>query len=516
MNSADGGGILSCTPTSSMALGQVRIGAGATTAPQQKQPSSNAKPATTTGVNTDCTEEPASTDPGGGMNPDPSLSPPPFPEGTNPGRLGRLRPGQPRCSKSAGFANLGKLNAALPFAAQVRFRLNVQSQSDFAHNYFRSYTYAHTAAVPSTGNALGFGFMPIKSTLETTQVAPPGGTSDTANIYSDAPINQYGQPAQFRGAGYLRSYVQLKVGGVSVNGTPMNLGDKCRTDAIPLDLKVDLGDDSTGRSGLQDGGTYTGRVTVPEFKQCGTGEDLSPLLNAMSAGTSNYVKIEAAQWCDPTNMIEPFCDQQPEPTTYSIVPGGTIQARIAPFTFQGPAGGDHNGAGDDDTDKWVTPQIRCDSATFKFDFKKGHYISKYFAGRVTDAHFTGCVRTPGDVPQEMKASGLPWGANLKTSADTGDLTMSIAGIYWEAAGADGCDLHFNNISDSYDGDIAGTIQGIGLDVKNDRMSFAGVTSGLQVGFQTACQRAGAGYVPSAPWSVVGDMNYKPHQKITSP
>ncbi|MFC4911603.1 DUF6801 domain-containing protein [Actinomadura gamaensis] len=500
-NAASGPAPLTCTATSGTTLGQIRVGVGApaSRSPRSSRPPTSPDSSTARAAGTGCSEEPV-----GDINRDPRLAPPSTPDGINLTPLRVLRPGTPECAKASGFGTLGKLGAAIPVGAQARLRLNVGAQIDLQNNFRRSYTYGHTDPSPATGTALGFGFMPTRATVLTSQVAPPGGTSDVANIYSDFPKDE-SLPSPWDTWGYIRSFVQLKVSGIAVNGVDVNVGDRCQTDPLPLDLKNNFGNDQVGRSSLQFGGTYTGKINIPGFRGCGAGEDLTPIIDATSSGPDNSLRLESSVWCNPLPGEVHSCvdEGEREPRTFTVNPGGSVVATMKPFVMAG------------DLNNPDTGKIQCESASWKISFKRGHYLSMYRIASITGARFNKCVRYPDNVPTTLKASALPWSMDAPADNSTPDVyLMRLAGVYLTASGTDGCRLYFNKTG--FDGsDMPGILSDYALDAKHDTLT-TDLTSALTVSTKSQCDSSNSDYSAGAAWRLAGTFSYKPHQRITTP
>ncbi|WP_157430097.1 DUF6801 domain-containing protein [Actinomadura oligospora] len=488
---------LTCTPKSGTVLGRLAL-KGRTTPSALPKRSPLANQPAGDDSRADCIVTPSPFEPGGGMNPDPRLDPPPAPPGVNPGPLRPIRPGTPKCGKAAGFGNLGKLKAAIPLGAQIRFRMNIQSRTDLANNYIRSNSYGSTATTPSTGTALGFGFMPTTATVLTRQAAPPGGSSEMGNLYADGPFT--GAPTSFESRAYARSFVDLRVKNISVNGTSLSMGENCHTGALPLNISADLGNDSVGTLSPEQGGTYTGSVYVPGFSGCGAGEDLTPLVDATSAGTSNYLKVESGLWCLASPDVPGGCTDEPEPLSYTVLPGKAVEATVSPFTLTADNGN----------------SVQCESARLKMNFKRGRYLSMYRIATVDGAQFKKCVRGNGGVPTEVHGAGFPWTLHVNTTQGVpGQWAMQLAGFKLEMTGSDGCNFSLNRISDDGTTDMPATLGEVSVDPSKDRLSF-GTGNPVAVGVEPQCSDPDPDLQPTATWYVAGDFSYSPHQKITSP
>ncbi|MEV5572514.1 DUF6801 domain-containing protein [Spirillospora sp. NPDC052269] len=489
---------LTCTPKGGAALGNLALKGGTSPSALPKNSPLASQPADDDSK-ADCIIPPDSTQ-GGGINRDPRLAEPPIPPGMSLSILRPERPGTPECGKAAGFGNLGKLKAAIPVGAQIRFRVSAQNQIDVLHNYLRSRNYGSTATTPSTGTALGFGFMPTTATVLTKQVAPPGASSDMANLFADV-APDITSPTSFESRAFARSFVDLRVGGISVNGTRLGLGENCHTGALPLNITADLGNDSVGKLSPNLGGTYTGSVYVPGFTGCGVGEDLTPLVDATSAGTNNYLKVESGFWCIASPDVPEGCTDEEEPTTYTVLPGRTVEATVSPFMLTASGGN----------------SIRCDSASLKINFKRGHYLSIYRIATVNGAQFKKCVRANGGVPVTVHGAGFPWSLHMSSGQGSpGQWAMAMNGFKLEVASSDGCDFSLNGLSYDHSADIPAMLNSVTLDADKNRLAI-GPGNGIAVGVNAQCSDPDPDLQPTAAWDF-GDNNfsYSPHQKITSP
>ncbi|MEV4252403.1 DUF6801 domain-containing protein [Spirillospora sp. NPDC049652] len=513
---------LTCLPKSGIVLGKLALKGG--TAPSvlpKRSPMASQPKDDTTSV--ECHIPPAPTEPGGGINRDPRLAEPPIPPGMNLSRLFPERPGTPNCGKAAGFGNLGKLKAAIPIGAQISFRMSVQNQIDFPHNYMRSRNYGVTATTPSTGTALGFGFMPTTATVLTKQVAPPGASSEMANLFADSHLGNVDNPTSFPIRAFARSFVDLRVGGISVNGTPVDVGKTCHTGALPLDLSADLGNDRVGKLSPQEGGTYTGSVYVPAFSGCGVGEDLTPLVDATSAGASNFLKIESGRWCPTTPESPDSCDS-PEPQAFTVLPGGAVKATAGPFIMRGSSDSyptpdpDHVGDG-----VWDNT-IRCESATFQMHFKRGRYLSRYRIATIDGANFKKCVRffngVSTNVTTVIRGAGLPWTLHMDTQKGPGQWFAMISGVKLDVTGSDGCSFSLNRLSEDLTTDVPGTLSALEFYADKNRLHIPTAEKdgpSLVVGTTPQCALSNPDFQSQANWSfVAADFSFAPYQKITSP
>ncbi len=126
---------------------------------------------------------------------------------------------------------------------------------------------------PSTTTVLGFGFMPITTTLTYTQVGPlfVEAYSIGATSYATA-----------------TSAEQIAVTSASINGVPLNVGPDCGT-ATPVPITLN---NVTGFTyNPITGGYLQGDVAIPRMAHCGVGEDLDALLSAPVSGPDNLLRM---------------------------------------------------------------------------------------------------------------------------------------------------------------------------------------------------------------------------------
>ncbi|WP_028661770.1 DUF6801 domain-containing protein [Saccharomonospora saliphila] len=138
--------------------------------------------------------------------------------------------------------------------------------------------------LPPTRNTFhAFGFMPTSVTVELTQVG-------------DLEIAVRSQViAPYDGSVVARASLSLRLDDVTVNGTPLDVGDDCRT-RTPLD--VSLTADYPGDYTPDQGGFLDGFLDIPPFSGCGTEEDLDPLMTNLVSGERYYVKMTQGRICD--------------------------------------------------------------------------------------------------------------------------------------------------------------------------------------------------------------------------
>ena len=145
---------------------------------------------------------------------------------------------------------------------------------------------------PSTTTILGFGFVPITTTLKVVQANTPDNPMFVeASSMFDTSVYPDGHPL-----GHSTALINIYVQSASINGTPLNVGPNCRT-ATPIQLEVgslpDLNPDNTEKypyNGLT-GGYMQGAIDIPEFTGCGVDDNLNTLLSAPVTGPNNLTRI---------------------------------------------------------------------------------------------------------------------------------------------------------------------------------------------------------------------------------
>jgi hypothetical protein len=151
----------------------------------------------------------------------------------------------------------------------------------------------------STATILGFGFVPITTTLKYVQVNTPDNPMFVEASTDADPRYPDGHPTGHAGA-----LVDIYIASASINGTPLNVGSQCHT-SKPVSLVLDnIPDvDSTNSeiypyNGVSGGYMQTlktkgvdNELTIPPFTDCGIGDNLDNLLSAPVAGPDNLVRV---------------------------------------------------------------------------------------------------------------------------------------------------------------------------------------------------------------------------------
>ncbi|WP_019629846.1 fibronectin type III domain-containing protein [Actinomadura atramentaria] len=196
---------------------------------------------------------------------------------------GKYPAGSAMCVFLAGYSNVQKLGAA------VAVNDPANGEPTFAHAVLHS-------SYPSTGHylvelkfagplraqasTLQFGFMPVRANMEMTQVGE-----------SVAKIVQDGKNYTIRA----ETDMSIRLFDVTVNGTKLDVGPKCRS-VTPA--KLLLGGGSPEFTNVLKGGPLRGKYTLPKFTGCGTkGDNLDRLLSASISGPDNYIKMIEGNLC---------------------------------------------------------------------------------------------------------------------------------------------------------------------------------------------------------------------------
>lgn len=209
-----------------------------------------------------------------------------------------------------------------------------------------------------------FGVAPVTATVTLQQAGPldradcletgPNGTTTTSPACPPVTVianNYIGGTSTFGRANdaWAVSTVRLtmRLTDVTVNGTPLDVGDDCRTDGEltspgnPIDPSqvVVFGSNIPGVGPAPDfvselfgPNALAGTVTIPAFTGCGTaGEDLDPLMTATVSGSGNHAEIIQGA---PGGCPDSSC----YPPDWTVTGGGTFTTAEA-FQFGLSSGG---------------------------------------------------------------------------------------------------------------------------------------------------------------------------------
>ncbi len=195
----------------------------------------------------------------------------------------------PGKAKIGGFSNVNKLNASArlePGLMHLTFdRIVIDICEGVFHTYLTGQFDYHgkPQLPPSRATFVSFGFMPMAATMELTAVEP-------TKIHAREKIGSLEYTAT------ARTKMSLRVYDVTVNGTPLNVGPRCRT-ARPFDVVLTGSSSTDPPYGVVEGGPLTGTVTIPPFTGCGVGEELDPLVTATVSGSGNHLKMTQSVIC---------------------------------------------------------------------------------------------------------------------------------------------------------------------------------------------------------------------------
>ncbi|PZT77764.1 MULTISPECIES: DUF6801 domain-containing protein [unclassified Streptomyces] len=205
------------------------------------------------------------------------------------------------CANALGLANVRKLNGAMiinnPDAPALISVLATQRVATRATNaqggpYTRIDSLANLDLPDAESTFLTFGFQPV-----TAKVSFENGPITISTGSYGVPPNR----VSFATAYFKQS---LRLHDVEVNGTPLDVGNDCRT-SKPFKVVLNGGDDYTN---VALGGVLEGEVDIPAFTGCGTGgEDLDPLFTASISGPGNRVFMNQAPTCIPANPTRSYC-----------------------------------------------------------------------------------------------------------------------------------------------------------------------------------------------------------------
>jgi hypothetical protein len=236
--------------------------------------------------------------PAGGLKLNPHFPPPKPP----PGAVIGSAPAQ-GCAFTAGYADARKLKgAAFIQPGLTNVDLFVRTATNF--NPKVNYAEFDNAAVldyhglrefpPVTATFLTFGFVPTTATILLLE-------HGTVNIFAVGPAIPSGcKPNRFQNCTTIATVdsqlsVQVVPGSVKVNGVPLNVGSNCATP--PFDAVLTGTSVSIPPYNLVTGGPLTGFVNIPQFSNCGVGENLDPIFNAAISGNRNFNLLTQGPVC---------------------------------------------------------------------------------------------------------------------------------------------------------------------------------------------------------------------------
>lgn len=185
----------------------------------------------------------------------------------------------PGCVVAVGYASVRKLDGSMmindpekkPGPMQLRI---IERMVTAPGGYVEQDSVGELHLPDAESTFLTFGFQPTTAKVEF-QTEPVTVTT----------VSQDG-----RNTTTIGYYQRLRLYDVTLNGTPLDVGPRCRSGRADTVLE--------GEYDILGGGLLEGEITIPPFSGCGSGgEDLDPLLNASIAGTKNRIRIQQGAVC---------------------------------------------------------------------------------------------------------------------------------------------------------------------------------------------------------------------------
>lgn len=159
-----------------------------------------------------------------------------------------------------------------------------------------SVSQAKLSLLPAQATLLSFGFMPVRATMELTELQAADIVSRTERHDYPAPT-----PDRFPITVTATSEMAIRIRDVTVNGVPLDVGSNCRT-GRPVEVELTGGAANSIPQNPEEytitfGGPIRGVVTIPPFSGCGVAEDLDPLFTGAISGPGNFVKMTQGAPC---------------------------------------------------------------------------------------------------------------------------------------------------------------------------------------------------------------------------
>lgn len=230
--------------------------------------------------------------------------------------------GDQGCAILYGYSNANKPGGAAPVSGTAYIRLAIRIVSHWESNYYSQYSIGKFYPQTSRASFLTYGFMPSTATMEILPVEEV----DIMGVGPASPSSPVVRPEKV--VAYSKVVIRLK--DVEVNGTPLDVGDNCRT-ARPIDLKLEGRSDTNPSYTVRGGGVMQGFIDIPEFTGCGVGEDLDPLLTSSVSGKRNYVRVVQGPVCNISGFPEYPQDESQMPCPmqrfgWKVEPAGEFTA----------------------------------------------------------------------------------------------------------------------------------------------------------------------------------------------
>jgi len=216
-------------------------------------------------------------------------------------------PGQAEAGQTwiAGFANVTKLRGAALVGPAFANIVLVKTETIcpnaviFYNTEIPDY-HGLPQFPPVRATFLAFGFMPVTSTIQLSQV---GVGKIYLSLVGAVPGNPYVVKAVARR--------NIKVLSLKANGVTLPAGPRC--EAVRPATAVLTNVNPTGKPGLNywyttTGGPLSGTITISKFADCGTGGDnLDPILDASISGVQNFTKLIQGIPCIFRNIYGSSC-----------------------------------------------------------------------------------------------------------------------------------------------------------------------------------------------------------------
>ncbi|MFD0905930.1 DUF6801 domain-containing protein [Actinomadura sediminis] len=191
------------------------------------------------------------------------------------------------CIYLSGFSNVTKLDGA-----------TIVNDPEFADPALTNVIYKITSTgaelrqrfvspLRSRSTFLTFGLMPTTATMELTQAPLKPGEPVYGSVEAITDLQTGVQTVN------AHMKMSIRIYDVTVKGTPLDVGDRCRTE-VPADLRL------TGKmTNILEGGVLDGTFAIPPFAGCGAAEDLDPLFSGTVSGPENLLRVTLGATCIP-------------------------------------------------------------------------------------------------------------------------------------------------------------------------------------------------------------------------
>ncbi|WP_019546490.1 DUF6801 domain-containing protein [Streptomyces sulphureus] len=195
------------------------------------------------------------------------------------------------CAFAVGFNNVAKLGGALiindprrdPIPVYVMMGVRQARYSGGDYPYWDELDHVGELELPDAYSTfLTFDFVPVSARVEFETMTPMTLAAVVRGKRANPMLNT------------IRFGLRIRLHDVEVNGTRLDVGDKCQTGRFETRLEGVQPEYS-----LLTGGPLRGKIDLPKFTGCGTagGEDLNRLFTASLSGPDNYLELVQGQIC---------------------------------------------------------------------------------------------------------------------------------------------------------------------------------------------------------------------------